>query len=110
MAQEPAQSLAAPHRSFALPIVYPRKQQDVALPLMVPLGMEMVDMGWLGRQDSNLGMEESKSSALPLGYAPKITVIRRPDHNDFAGGALLRPQAAWAAFLRASTCTKAPSA
>ena len=26
--------------------------------------------GWLGRQDSNLGMEESKSSALPLGYAP----------------------------------------
>jgi hypothetical protein len=43
IAQEPAQSLTAPHRSFALPIVYPRKQQDVALPLMIPLGMEMVD-------------------------------------------------------------------
>ena len=27
--------------------------------------------GWLGRQDSNLGMAESKSAALPLGYAPK---------------------------------------
>ena len=25
---------------------------------------------WLGRQDSNLGMPESKSGALPLGYAP----------------------------------------
>ncbi len=25
---------------------------------------------WLGRQDSNLGMGESKSPALPLGYAP----------------------------------------
>jgi hypothetical protein len=28
-------------------------------------------MSWLGRQDSNLGMAESKSAALPLGYAPK---------------------------------------
>ena len=26
---------------------------------------------WLGRQDLNLGMAESKSAALPLGYAPK---------------------------------------
>ena len=25
---------------------------------------------WLGRQESNLGMAESKSAALPLGYAP----------------------------------------
>jgi hypothetical protein len=44
IAQEPAQSVAAPHRSFALPVVYPRKQQDVALPLMIPLSMEMVDI------------------------------------------------------------------
>src|SRR4249920_3253457 len=29
--------------------------------------------GWLGRQDSNLGMAESKSAALPLGYAPPVT-------------------------------------
>jgi hypothetical protein len=27
-------------------------------------------IAWLGRQDSNLGMAESKSAALPLGYAP----------------------------------------
>src|SRR6266446_781324 len=26
--------------------------------------------GWLGCQDSNLGMAESKCAALPLGYAP----------------------------------------
>jgi hypothetical protein len=26
---------------------------------------------WLGRLDSNQGMAESKSAALPLGYAPK---------------------------------------
>lgn len=25
---------------------------------------------WLGREDSNLRMAESKSAALPLGYAP----------------------------------------
>src|ERR1700704_2790101 len=44
IAQEPTQSLAAPHWPLALPIRRPRKQQDVALPLMIPLGMEMVDI------------------------------------------------------------------
>jgi hypothetical protein len=45
--------------------------------------------GWLGRQDSNLGMAESKSAALPLGYAPtsagepRPTILTRgaPDHS-----------------------------
>src|SRR5689334_18307662 len=45
--------------------------------------------GWLGRQDSNLGMEESKSSALPLGYAPKTTVNRR--RNIVANGVESKP-------------------
>jgi hypothetical protein len=31
---------------------------------------------WLGREDSNLRMAESKSAALPLGYAPKLRVTR----------------------------------
>jgi hypothetical protein len=44
IAQEPAQSLAAPHWPLALPIRHPRKQQDVALPLMIPLSVEMVDV------------------------------------------------------------------
>jgi thiamine pyrophosphate-dependent acetolactate synthase large subunit-like protein len=33
--------------------------------------MSLGSLATVGRQDSNLGMEESKSSALPLGYAPK---------------------------------------
>ncbi len=33
--------------------------------------------GWLGREDSNLRMAESKSAALPLGYAPSGGVFRR---------------------------------
>ena len=39
--------------------------------------------GWLGRQDSNLGMAESKSAALPLGYAPSggVRAPRRADHS-----------------------------
>ena len=42
--QEPAQSLAAPDRSRALSIAFSRKQQDVALPLVIPLGMVMVEI------------------------------------------------------------------
>ena len=33
--------------------------------------------GWLGREDSNLRMAESKSAALPLGYAPPNWLLRR---------------------------------
>jgi hypothetical protein len=32
--------------------------------------------GWLGREDSNLRMPESKSGALPLGYAPIINELK----------------------------------
>src|SRR5258708_13737819 len=44
IAQEATQSLAAPHRPLAVPIRGSRKQQDVTRPLMIPLGMEMVDI------------------------------------------------------------------
>ena len=40
---------------------------------------------WLGREDSNLRMAESKSAALPLGYAPKLgiaaTLIAKPEQG-----------------------------
>ena len=36
---------------------------------------------WLGREGSNLRMAESKSAALPLGYAPTA----RPDKAETAG-------------------------
>ena len=44
IAQEPAQSLAAPHRPLSVTVRIPRKQQDVTLPLVISLGMEMVDI------------------------------------------------------------------
>ena len=44
VAQETAQPLAASHGSFALVIRWPREQQDVALSLVIPLGMEMVNI------------------------------------------------------------------
>ena len=44
IAQEPTQSLAAPHRPFTVAVRIPRKQQNIALPLVIPLGMEMLDI------------------------------------------------------------------
>jgi hypothetical protein len=44
IAQEPAQLLTALHRPLALPIAFTGKQQDVTFLLVVPLGMEMVDI------------------------------------------------------------------
>jgi hypothetical protein len=42
-------------------------------------------LGWLGRQDSNLGMAESKSAALPLGYAPSTALRARPIPSESIG-------------------------
>ena len=44
VAQKPTQSLAAPNWPLALPIVYPRKQQDIAPALVIPLSVEMVEV------------------------------------------------------------------
>ena len=57
---------------------------------------------WLGRLDSNQGMPESKSGALPLGYAPLINDLRalrpwllpnllpkRPNRSAYLRGACL---------------------
>jgi hypothetical protein len=43
VAQKPAQSLATSDWPLALASPWPRKQQDIALPLVVPLGMEVFD-------------------------------------------------------------------
>jgi hypothetical protein len=47
---------------------------------------------WLGRQDSNLGMAESKSAALPLGYAPRRgrTILGRPARGNGSAPAAAR--------------------
>jgi len=44
IAQEPTQSLAALHGSLAADVCTAREEQDVALPLMISLGMEMFDV------------------------------------------------------------------
>src|SRR5665213_2797624 len=41
---------------------------------------------WLGREESNLRMAESKSAALPLGYAPTLHRRIRAEAPDAAGG------------------------
>ncbi len=41
------------------------------------------DAVWLGRKESNLRMAESKSAALPLGYAPMAP--RRPPGGEEGG-------------------------
>jgi len=41
IAQESAQSLVALNMPVAANVRTPREQQDTALPLMIPLGMEM---------------------------------------------------------------------
>src|SRR3984893_15090749 len=46
---------------------------------------------WLGRQDSNLGMAESKSAALPLGYAPTACVAA--NYRESAAAATKPPEA-----------------
>src|SRR5262245_43532285 len=47
--------------------VFPVKCREFAQKLTTILGRVT---GWLGREGSNLRMAESKSAALPLGYAP----------------------------------------
>ena len=44
VAQKPAQSLAAPHGPLAVAVRIPGKQQNIALPLVIPLDMEMLDI------------------------------------------------------------------
>jgi hypothetical protein len=39
--------------------------------------MILCECFWLGCQDSNLGMAESKSTALPLGYTPVNLIFAR---------------------------------
>ena len=44
IAQEPTQSLAALHGPLAADVGIAREQKDIALPLVIALGMEMFDI------------------------------------------------------------------
>ncbi len=50
-----------------------------------------ISVGWLGRQDSNLGMAVPKTAALPLGYAPAMP--RSAGHWIGPGPRLVKPLA-----------------
>jgi hypothetical protein len=58
----------------------------VAISATIPPVFSELGNAWLGREDSNLRMVESKSTALPLGDAPKLSGKRR---DGFAHGFLL---------------------
>src|SRR5260370_18474199 len=66
IAQKPTQSLAALYWPLALPIRRPRKQQDVTLPLMIPLDMEMVDIVAQRPPQRALAKEDHLGQALLL--------------------------------------------
>ena len=45
--------------------------------VLKPYVIDLLGGFWLGREDSNLRMAESKSAALPLGYAPPCYMLKR---------------------------------
>ena len=56
--QKSARSLAALNKLVATDGRTPREQQDVALPLMIPLGMEIFDIFTQGSPQGALAKEE----------------------------------------------------
>src|SRR3984893_9944360 len=63
---------------------------------------------WLGRQDSNLGMAESKSAALPLGYAP--TACMAANYRESSSAATKPPAAHHQRGSAAASASRARSA
>jgi hypothetical protein len=68
--QEPAEALAALHGLFATDLRVTRKQQDVAFPLVVPLGMVMLDISL--KRPSQGALAEQNHPAQTL-------LLHRPD-------------------------------
>ncbi len=66
IAQKPTQSLAAPHRPLAVAVHIPRKRQNIALPLVIPLGMEMLDIVAQRPPQGALAEEDYLGQALHL--------------------------------------------
>ena len=64
IAQEPTQSLAASYGLLAADVRLPREQQDVALPLVVPLRMVMLDIFAQGPPQRALAKEDHLGQAL----------------------------------------------
>src|SRR5213076_2794542 len=68
-------SVTKPHRAELGPAEAKEAAVSSGRPERDPASSKSVK-SWLGRLDSNQGMPESKSGALPLGYAPFINDLR----------------------------------
>ena len=84
-AQSPLLRRARPQRDTRRRSPTPQRR-EAAPRLRILTALRRTTGAWLGRQDSNLGMAESKSAALPLGYAPPgakagLAFARRRDHS-----------------------------
>src|SRR5438105_3942855 len=66
IAQESAQWLVALNMPVAANVRTPREQQDIALPLMIPLGMEMFDIFPQRAPQGALAKEDHLGQALLL--------------------------------------------
>ena len=66
IAQEPTQSLAALHGPLAVDVCIAREKQDVALPLVIPLGVEVFDIFAEGAPQGALTEENHLGQALLL--------------------------------------------
>jgi hypothetical protein len=65
------------------PVPVKRKGQGFCAQLLSSGSREK--KGWLGRQDSNLGMAVPKTAALPLGDAPPLEPTRTVIHTRCKG-------------------------
>jgi hypothetical protein len=111
VAQKPAQSLAAPHWPLAVPIRRPRKQQDITLPLVIPLGMEMLDIVAQRPPQGALAEEDHRGHAndqlLDLSLDPRSArASTRLRAIEFAGDKLAIPAQA---SMRAQSITAPPA-
>jgi hypothetical protein len=62
--QEPTEALTALHGLCPADIRVPREQQDIVLPLMIPLSMEMLDIFVQGSPQRALTEEDHLGQAL----------------------------------------------
>ncbi len=78
VAQEPTQSLAAPHRPLAAAVGVSGKQQDVVLPLVVPFGVEMIDIVAQRPPQGALAEQDHLRQALLLADLTQRSAYTRP--------------------------------
>ena len=71
--QEPAQSLAALHRPLTTNVRIPREQQDIALPLVISLSVEMLDI--FAQRPSQRALTEEHH----LHHLGQALLLHRPD-------------------------------